>query len=95
MVTEGWRMQSVVCCLWLLLVIGCSGSPEKNDWMPVADVPRDLQEVAQKKLPNVKFDTARKVTVHGEERLEIRGRQPNGKIREVEVTPAGEIREVE
>ena len=79
----------------LVLVAGCSPSAPKNDWMPIADVPRELQDVAKKELPNVTFDTARKIYVDGEERLEIRGKQPNGKVREVEVTPAGEIREVE
>ncbi len=63
--------------------------------MPVAEIPADLASVAQKKLPNVKFDTARKISVHGEEVFEIRGKQPNGKVREVEVTTTGKVIEVE
>jgi hypothetical protein len=79
----------------LSLLVGCSKPAATNDWMPISEVPAELQAVAKKKLPNVTFETARKINIRGEERLEIRGKQPNGKIREVEVTPAGEIREVE
>jgi hypothetical protein len=88
-------MRFAAAALFLLLFVGCSAKAPTNAWMPIADVPADLQAVAQKALPNVKFETARKINVHGEERLEIRGKLPNGKIREVEVTPAGEVREIE
>ena len=56
----------------------------------MADIPADLLAVAKKKLPEVKFDTARKIKVKGEDAFEIRGKQPNGKVREVEVSAGGE-----
>jgi hypothetical protein len=88
------RLAAVLICLFL--IAGCSGPPAPpSPWTPVADVPPDLLSVAQKKLPAVKFETARKITVNGKDALEIRGTQPNGKVREVEVDMAGNILEVE
>jgi len=52
-------------------------------------------QVAEKTLPNVKFDSARKIEVNGEAVYEIRGKMPNGKIREVEVSASGNVVEVE
>ena len=67
----------------------------ESPWAPVSDIPPDLLVVAQKTLPKVKFESARKISVQGEEVFEIRGKQANGKIREVEVTTAGKVIEVE
>ena len=55
----------------------------------------ELVKVAQEKLPNVKFESVRKIKVKGEDVYEIRGKQPNGKVREVEVSDAGQVLEVE
>jgi hypothetical protein len=55
-------------------------------------VPAPLVQVAKDKLPQVKFDHAWKLP-NGD--YEIRGKDKNGKVREVEVTPAGDIVEVE
>ena len=82
--------------LALLLVAGCSSKQEpKNEFVPIADVEPGLVTIAQKTLPNVKFDRARKIHVNGEEVFEIRGKMPNGKIREVEVSASGKVVEVE
>jgi hypothetical protein len=47
---------------------------------------------AQETLPNVKFDHARKLP---DGNYEIRGKEKNGKVREVEVTPSGEVIDIE
>lgn len=79
-----------------LVVCGCgSSSAPKNEFVPVADIAPELKQVAEKTLPNVKFDSARKIKVHGEDVFEIRGKMPNGKIREVEVSASGKVVEVE
>lgn len=88
-------MRLALLALLVSLAVGCSRPAPTNDWVPISEVPTELQDVAKKTLPNVTFDSARKINIRGEERLEIRGKQANGKIREVEVTPAGEVREIE
>ncbi len=82
--------------LVLFLAAGCSAkSGTPNEFVPVTEIEPSLVQVAEKTLPNVKFDSARKIKVNGEDVFEIRGRMPNGKIREVEVSASGEVVEIE
>ncbi|HEX4146308.1 MAG TPA: hypothetical protein VHY91_22600 [Pirellulales bacterium] len=89
-------MRFVLLALFLFLFAGCgSAPPAASPWTSTAEIPPDLLSVARKKLPQVKFDTARKIKVKGADAFEIRGKQPNGKVREVEVLQDGTIVEVE
>ena len=89
-------MLRYVPLLLLPVCLGCGSSkPKEKEIVAIADVAPDLVEVAKKTLPNVKFDSAYKITVNGEEVFELRGKQPNGKIREVEVSVSGKVIEVE
>ena len=75
---------------------GCGKQPApQNTFVPIAEIDPALVKVAEQKLPNVKFDTVRKIKVHGQDAFEIRGKMANGKIREVEVSASGEVLEVE
>jgi hypothetical protein len=81
----------------VLLTVGCGKSPatDATETIPLSDVSSELRDIAPKTLPNVKFDSARKKKLNGEDILEIRGKQANGKIREVEVSLSGQVIEVE
>lgn len=79
-----------------LLLCGCgSKSAPKNEFIPVADIAPELKKVAEQTLSNVKFESARKIKVNGEDVFEIRGKMPNGKIREVEVSTSGKVIAIE
>jgi hypothetical protein len=87
---------ATVLCFAVSLSCGCGTKPDPPDTtVPLADVAPELVQVAQKTLPNVKFDNARKKKVGGEDVFEIRGRLPNGKVREVEVSVSGKVVGVE
>ena len=80
----------------LAMTLGCGAKPPAtNNFVPLAEVAPELVKVAEKTLPNVKFDSARKIKVNGEDAFEIRGKMANGKIREVEVSAAGRVLEIE
>ena len=81
---------------WLLILMlaGCGAAPAPTTAVPLAEIDPDIMSVAQKSLPKVKFDNARKVQFGAEEVLEIRGKLPNGKIREVKVSASGKVVEV-
>jgi hypothetical protein len=75
---------------------GCGAKPEvPNPEVSLDEVAPELLQVATKTLPGVKFESARKKKVGGEEVFEIRGKLPNGKVREVEVSVSGKVVEVE
>jgi hypothetical protein len=76
-------------------LLGCGSKAPADPSIPLAEVAPQLVEVAQKTLPDVKFESARKKLVNGEEVFEIRGKLPNGKVREVEVSGSGQVVEVE
>jgi uncharacterized membrane protein YkoI len=84
---------------WAVLVAvlctGCAAKEAETTVVPLAEVSPDLINVAQKTLPNVKFKSARKIQVDGEDVYEIRGTMANGKVREVEVSASGKVIEVE
>lgn len=84
-------MRHVVLVL-LVLAIGCGDGGSKAELIPLDQVPEPLLKTAQKTLPEVKFDHARKMA-NGN--YEVRGKARNGKVREVELSPAGEVVEIE
>ena len=82
--------------LLLVFLAGCGAKqPAPNTFMPIAEVEPALVKVAEKTLPNVKFESARKIKVKGADVFEIRGKMPNGKVREVEVFTDGNVLKVE
>jgi len=79
----------------LMAAIGCGEKVERAEAVPLGQLPPAVMDTAAKALPGVKFDLARKIKVDGQDAFEVRGKDPRGKIREVEVTPAGKVLEVE
>lgn len=80
----------------LLAAIGCEGpEPQREQTLPIDQVPAPALAAAKKALPGYQFEVAFKIKVDGREALELRGRDRRGKTREVEVTPEGEVLEVE
>ena len=84
-------------CLSLTLVLGagCESRPTPDQIVPMDQVPANLIEIAQKELPGITFDTAYKLKVDGKDAYELRGKNKQGKIREVELSSTGEVLEVE
>jgi hypothetical protein len=80
--------------LLLAVCTGCGARPAPTALVPMDEVAPELLKVAEKAAPHVKFDNSRKITFRGEAVIEIRGRLPNGKVREVKVTDAGKVVEV-
>jgi len=52
-------------------------------------------DLAKREPPDVKFESARKAKYRGQDSIEIRGRNKEGKIREVEIDLTGKLLEVE
>ena len=84
--------------IWMLVFVvaaslaGCSKGKQEVTTLQLEDVPPDLMRIAKEQLPGVAFDTVWKKPSGT---FEIRGKEKNGKIREVDIRPDGTIEEVE
>lgn len=74
-----------------LVAAGCGKKEGKAEVIPIDQVPKPMLDKAREKLPDVKFDTDWKLP---DGNIELRGKNKNGKIHEVEFNPAGEVVEV-
>ena len=74
------------------VVGGCEGPKREPVTMQLEDVPPELMKIAQQKLPGIKFDSVFK---KASGTIEIRGKDKNGKIREVDLRADGTVLEVE
>lgn len=88
---SAWLVKGVLCGLLLGGVWGC-GSPPRDALVPMEKIPANLMTIAKEKLPDVKFEQCVQ-RVDG--RYEISGTDGRGKVREIEISPAGEILEIE
>jgi hypothetical protein len=79
----------------LLAALGCGGQDEPSAAVPLEKLPPGALDLARKQLPDLNFDSARKAKYKGQDAIEIRGKNKEGKIREVEVDLTGKLLEVE
>lgn len=85
----------IIPALLALALAGCESRPAPDQLVPIDRVPAGLMDVARKTLPGVTFDVAYKMKVDGQDAYEIKGKTKEGKTREVEVSAAGEVIEIE
>ena len=87
------RHLAVGCGLALLvLAAGCNRSDSTGTVVPLQEVPAPLMKIAREKLPDVSFSDARKKS---DGSFEIRGKTRTGKVREIELSSAGEVLDIE
>lgn len=98
------RTRLVWAILFVASFLGLSACGEKEEYqgrsrrvVAVKDVPADVLKAAKAALPEIEFQDA--WSNHGPEgqleSYEVRGRASNGKIREVRVSTAGKVLEME
>ena len=85
-------MRSVVMMLALLLVVGCGEKKPSGENVELEKVPEPVMKVAKEKLPDVKFEQAWKTPTGN---YEVRGKNKNGKVRDIQVKPDGTVVEVD
>jgi hypothetical protein len=77
--------------LLLLAAAGC-GEAAKAERLALEDVPESVLSVAREKLPDVKFEQAIRKS---DGVYEVSGKDSRGKVHEIEISPDGEIVEIE
>ncbi len=76
----------------VLLLCGCGGGKSDEGLVPLDQLPPGFLDTARKTIPNINFDKAWKLR-NGN--YEIQGKDRNGKRREVELSPSGEVVEID
>ena len=89
------RKTTVLAASLILGTAGCGGQTETMETVPLDRLPPGALDLAKRELPDVKFESARKGKYEGQDSIEIRGRNKEGKIREVESDLTGKVLEVE
>jgi hypothetical protein len=86
-------MRRLLCGIILLLVsAGCGEDHAQSANVPLEQVPERVIKVAEDKLPGVTFEQAWK-TRKGN--YEVRGRAKDGKVRDIQIAPSGEVIEID
>lgn len=75
----------------LCLSVGC-GQGAKDQLVALDEVPESMMTVAKQKLPEVKFDQALK---RADGTYEVRGKDKQGKVRDIDFSADGDILEIE
>lgn len=83
--------RSRILALILLATAGCREEGENDVPVAIDKVPANLVKLAEEKYPGVKFTSAYKETKDGKEVYEIRGKNKEGKILDVEITADGTV----
>jgi len=79
------------------LNVGCGAedSFEGNELVALEKIPAPAMDAAKKAVPGITFNKAYKARIDGQDAFEIVGKTANGKTREVEVTGAGKVLNIE
>ena len=89
------RSTTILAASLILAAAGCGGHTETQETVPLDQLPPGAFDLAKRELPDVTFESARKAKYKGQDAIEIRGKNKEGKIREVEVDLTGRLLEVE
>jgi hypothetical protein len=84
-------MRQFCLCVVVCFVVGCGGS-SSGELVPLDKVPDGMMQTAKEKLPDVQFESALK---RNDGSYEVRGKDKQGKVRDVEFSATGEVVEIE
>jgi len=94
-VTHRQIIPAAILGIAVLSQIGCESRPTADEIVPIDQIPANLMVIARKELPGITFDSATKMKVDGKDAFEIRGKNMQGKTREVELSATGEVIAIE
>jgi hypothetical protein len=84
-------MRNILMLLVLLSAVGC-GESKKKEPVALDQVPDAVMKVAKEKLPDVKFERACREP-NGD--YELIGKDKHGKVREIDISPSGQVSQIE
>ena len=86
------KISALMLSAVLLGAIGCGGEKAAKKPMDLKDVPPDIMKVAREKIPGIEFTEAFR---EANGNFEVRGKEKNGKVREIDIRPDGTVAELD
>ncbi len=87
-------MKKTFFAVLLMVALGCQDEPRKDPVVPHDQIPAAAMESVSKQMRGYRFHIAYKIKVDGKDAYEIHGKNKQGDIREIDVSPSGAILEV-
>jgi hypothetical protein len=87
-------MKKTFFAVLLMVALGCEDGPRKDPVVPHDQIPAAAMESVSKQMRGYRFHIAYKIKVDGKDAYEIHGKNKQGDIREIDVSPSGAILEV-
>ena len=81
---------AAIAFAFLLALAGCGSAKVEKTPLKLEDVPPEIMKIAKEQLPEVTFTEAYKEGAH----YELRGKNKQGKLCEIDITPEGKILEL-
>ncbi len=81
----------LLAVLLILFAAGCASEPRKDPVVPHEQIPAAAMQSVSKQMRGYRFHIAYKIKVDGKDAYEIHGKNKEGDIREIDVSPSGEI----
>lgn len=103
MVNRRWSAFDKTRAVFLILILatacvtGCGVGNvfDGEELVPLEKIPAPVLEAAKKAIPGITFNKAWKSKIEGQDAYEIVGKTKDGKTREVEVSVAGKVLNIE
>ena len=83
-------MRAFLAGLLMVIAAGCGDS--KAETLSLDDLPEPVMKSAKENLPGTVFERAWKTSKGN---YEVRGRAKNGKVRDIQLSPAGDVIEID
>jgi hypothetical protein len=94
-----WCKRTILAASISIAICGCGGDSddvaEVKTALPMDQVPAAVLKAAREKDPSLTFYAAYRGKFEGKDSIELKGKTKTGKIKEVEVSPDGQVLGVE
>jgi hypothetical protein len=87
-------MKNAFFAVLILFAAGCENERRKDPVVPHDQIPAAAMESVSKQMRGYRFQIAYKIKVDGKDAYEIHGKNKQGDLREIDVSPSGAILEV-
>jgi hypothetical protein len=84
-------MKRTLLTVFFAAALGCEGEPRNDPVVSHEQIPAAAMDSVTKQMRGYRFHTAYKIQKDGKDAFKIQGKNTQGDIREIDVSPSGQI----